>query len=346
MDLTLPTTAAKLAQFYNAELVGDGDRPVCALSPLESAGAGSLTFLADKKLGPKLGSLSGAVLLTRRDIADLINNNLTFILVDDPQMAFAKVARTLVAKPCSQGVSLNASIDPTAILNEGVSVGPNAVIGRNVRIGAGTFIGALAYLGNEVTIGEQCEIFPNVTLLDRTRIGNRVRILPGSVIGSDGFGILPRDGAYLEMPQIGNVIIEDDVRIGALCSIDRGTLGSTRIGAGSKLDDHIHIGHNCQVGEKALLCAQVGLGGSTTLKERVTLAGQVGIADHVVLGKGVMMGAQSGTSVDIPEGEAFFGSPAIPMKEALRLIRQQRNLPEMAKRLRALEKAQKGETSE
>jgi UDP-3-O-[3-hydroxymyristoyl] glucosamine N-acyltransferase len=338
MNLELPTTAEKLAEYLGAPIVGDPQAIVEGLTAFESAQRGTLAYLSDRKMVLHEGLSEGAVFLAK---AELVKESspFTFVVVDDPQLVFASLARKFVPKPCESGISPTAIVDPTALLAEGVSVGHHTVIGAGTVVGRNTSIGPFVYVGDKVRLGEGCEIYARVTLMDRSYLGDRVRVLAGAVIGSDGFGLLRRKGKYVEMPQIGNVEIGDDVRIGALCTIDRATLGSTRIGAGSKIDDHVHVGHNCQLGKNVVLCAQVGLGGSTILEDNVTLGGQVGVGDHVVIGAGASMGAQSGTSVNLAPGGVYFMSPAIPLKEALRVIRQHRNLPELEKRLRLIEQA-------
>lgn len=274
---------------------------------------------------------------------DLVRSDLpvTYLVVPDPQTAFASIARQFDRPAVWEGISPQAAIHPSAVLASGVSVGPFAVIGEGCRVGAGSHIFSGAALGAFVEIGEGCQIHPQVTLHDRTQIGNRVKILAGSVIGSDGFGLLAKDntGAHGEMPQLGNVVIEDDVRVGAKCTIDRGTLGETRVGRGTKIDDQVHIGHNCQIGSNCVLCAQVGIAGSTVLEDDVVVAGQVGIGHDVRIGKGAVIGAKSATSVNLDAGENYFGIPAIPLRESLRVVRAWRKLPDLLTRMKRVEKA-------
>jgi UDP-3-O-[3-hydroxymyristoyl] glucosamine N-acyltransferase len=208
-------------------------------------------------------------------------------------------------------------------------------------IGAGTVLYPYVFVGSQVEVGQNCMIYPNVSLLEKVKIGNRVKIFPGAVLGADGFGLMTREtageGSVSEMPQIGNVVIEDDVRIGANSTIDRGTLGETRIGKGSKLDDQVHIGHNSKIGKNCILCGQVGLSGSVVVEDNVVMGGQVGVSDHMKIGKGARIGGQAGVGTDLEGGEEYFGSPALPMKLSLRILRQFKRLPELVERIRALE---------
>ena len=225
-DLEFPTTAANLGRSLGARVIGNGDAEIRVLSSLESAREGTLSFFSNKKYGACLAQIQGAVLFTNESLVrpDL---PLTYIIVPDPQTAFAAIASKFAARPAWPGISLQAVIHPKAVLEENVHVGPFAVISEGVSIGAGTVVQAFAYIAPDVVIGEGCHIHSHVTILERTKIGNRVKVFPGSVIGSDGFGFFGSDSStgHKEMPQIGNVVIEDDVRIGAHCTIDRASLG-------------------------------------------------------------------------------------------------------------------------
>lgn len=338
-NFELPSTAADVAKFLEAKVVGDVAAPVHQLCQLDEASEGKLSFFSNKKYLPVLTQLRGAVLLTSPEFVRP-ELPLTYVVVEDPRYAFSQLAKKLALRPRVEGVSPLAAIHPTAKLEVGVRVGPFAVISEHVEIGKNTVVSAHCYIGIGVKIGKDCELFPRVTLLDKVELGDRVKIFPGSVIGSDGFGYFSQQGAgkLTEMPQIGSVVIEDDVRIGALSTIDRGTLGETRIGAQTKIDDHVHIGHNTQVGKGCLFCGQAGIAGSSVLEDGVILGGQAGVSDHVRMGKNSVLGAQAGLSANVPPGEYYFASPAVPVKEALKMVRSARKLPELEKRLKELEK--------
>jgi len=335
--LSFPITAGQLAQVFGAKLIGDAGTSVESLAPLSAAAPGTLSFCASTQYDVELSRVRGCVLFISEE---LVREGLpvTFLVVKDPKQAFAKVAKGFHTLEGPKTISPLADIHPTARLGTGVSVGAFASIGAGTSVGKGTVIFPRATLGMGVDIGENCEIHPNAVIWDRVRVGNRVKIFAGAVIGSDGFGYLDQDSGPAEMPQVGTVVIESDVRVGALCTIDRATLGETRIGEGTKLDDHVHVGHNCQVGKRVRLCAQVGLGGSAIIEDDVILAGQVGIGHGVTIGKKARMGGQAGTSTNLKGDETYLLTPAVPIREVVKMIRHTRRLPEIWDRLKALEK--------
>jgi UDP-3-O-[3-hydroxymyristoyl] glucosamine N-acyltransferase len=338
--LTFPTTAGALGQLFGAEVIGSSEAQVRSLVPLSNASEGCLTFISHKKFDKLLEKLPGGVVLTsssqvRSDLP------LTFIVVPDPQRAFAEIARRVTARPSWPGISPQAVVSGTAVLGKDVSIAPFAVLADGVTVGDGTVIHPFVSIGQNARIGKNSEIHPQATIGEKVVIGDRVKIFAGSVIGSDGFGLIPpsagNNGGILEMPQIGTVVIEDDVRIGAKCTVDRATLGETRIGRGTKIDDQVHIAHNCRIGAHVVLCAQVGIAGSTTLEDGVVLGGQVGVSNGITIVQGARLAAQSGVGMDIREGGDYFGSPAVPMKEAIKSIKYFRKLPEIWRRLKAVE---------
>jgi UDP-3-O-[3-hydroxymyristoyl] glucosamine N-acyltransferase len=338
MDLHFPTTAAALGRHFEAAVIGNADAEIHTLAALNEAGSGALSFYSSRKYREALDQIKNAVLFTR---SELVRPELplTYLVVENPQVAFAEVARVYAARSAPRGISPLATVSPSAELAPDVSVGPFAVIEENAIIGPGTAIMAYAYVGAGVIIGRDCWIYPRVTLLERVRLGDRVKIFPGSVLGSEGFGFIREGVEFSEMPQIGMVIVEDNVRIGANCTIDRGTLGETRIGEGTKLDDQVHLGHNVQVGRHCCLCAQVGIGGSSVLEDEVMLGGQVGIGDHVRVGARARMGGQSGSGNNVVGGQDYFGTPPLPVKQSIRADILKGELPNFAKRVRRLENA-------
>lgn len=325
MGLHLPTTAEALSRRLNAALVGDPRAPVEAVAALESAGPGALSFYSSARLRRAAEKARGAVVLTREDLVDR-SLPVTFLVVPDPQLAFSEVTRELRRPEWAPGAHPTAVVSPSARLAEGVSVGPFAFVGEGAVVGRETAIMAYAYLGAGVVVGERCEIYPRATLLASARLGNRVKVMAGAVIGSDGFGFLPGPDGLREVPQIGTVVIEDDVRIGALATIDRATLGETRIGRGTKIDNLVHVAHNCVIGRNNVLCAQAGIAGSSTLEDDVMLGGQAGVSDHARLGPGTRLAAQSGTQGRLEGRETYFGSPALPMSEWRAMFRALRRL--------------------
>jgi UDP-3-O-[3-hydroxymyristoyl] glucosamine N-acyltransferase len=261
------------------------------------------------------------------------------IQVPNARIAFAKVMALFFPEPAAP-----AGIHPTAILagsakiDPTAHIGPYCVIGENTRIGPRSALLGGNHVGPDCQLGEEVKLFPNVTVYARTQIGNRVRIHAGTVIGSDGYGYVQDGGIHRKVPQIGNVIIGDDVEIGANVTVDRGALGSTVIGKGTKIDNLVQIGHNVVVGEHCLLVSQVGIAGSSKLGNYVVLAGQVGIAGHLNIGNQVTIGAQAGVMHDIPNGQTWLGSPAQPDRLTKRQMIAIQHLPELLRRVSALEK--------
>jgi UDP-3-O-[3-hydroxymyristoyl] glucosamine N-acyltransferase len=245
------------------------------------------------------------------------------IAAKQPRLWFARAAKLLVLKSPSTGVDASAEVSPDAVLGEGVSVGPCAVIGANAVIGKFTRVEAGAVIGERVIVGEHCRIYPRVVVYAGTEIGNRVVVHAGVVLGADGFGYV-RDremGAYTQFPQQGELIIEDDVEIGANSTIDRGALAETRIRRGVKIDNLVHIGHNCDIGEDVVIAALTGISGSSSVGKGAVIAGQVGIGDHAHVGPGVILGGQAGVLSGKSEtrtGTVLWGTPAKPLREYLR----------------------------
>jgi UDP-3-O-[3-hydroxymyristoyl] glucosamine N-acyltransferase len=262
-------------------------------------------------------------------------------------LSLAKAAQLFAENPDPpEGVHESAWVGDGVHLGKGVSIGPLAHVGHGASIGSGTVILGGAYLGSGVCVGENCLIHPRATILDRCRLGNRVIIHSGVVIGSDGFGFAQDEkGRHIKIPQVGIVQIDDDVEIGANCTIDRATFGRTWIQQGTKIDNLVQIAHNVTVGEHSILVAQVGISGSTRIGKHVILAGQVGIVGHIEIGDRVRIGAQSGVPYSVKAGEDVLGSPAMPHKEYLRCAAGFRHLPRFREELREL-KAKVGKLEE
>lgn len=336
--LDFPITAGQIAQRFNAELYGDSESLVESLTSVQNAQRGTLCFVADKKNSQYLQSFEkGVVVLTTKDLARY-ELPLSYILVSEPKVVFAQIASAFSPKKARVGISEKADVHISAKVDPSAAIGPFAIVCEGAEIGPNTQIYPHAYIGPKVKVGAQCEIHPHVTLLVNVVVGDRVKIFSGSVLGSDGFGLIQGDEGHLEMPQLGCVVVEDDVRIGAHCTIDRGTLGETRIGKGSKLDDQVHIGHNCRLGRNTILCAQVGIAGSSVLEDGVILAGQVGVGDHITIGKGAKVGGQTGVTSDLKGGESYFSTPAMPMRHALRSHVFYRDLPHWIEKIKLIEK--------
>ncbi len=333
MLFEVPLTAQEIGERCGAAVSGDPGITVDTFAALSDAKPRSLSFLSDRAMLGELDRLNEVVILTRQEFVRP-REGITFLTVDEPRSVFFRFLSEFGGRRrnvSDAAIDSSASISLSAEIGRGVQIGPRSIIGDRVIIHDSVSIGA------DVFIGSDSEVFSRCVLGDAIRIGERVKVLSGAIIGSDGFGFLPSSNGYREIPQMGSVIIEDDVRVGANCTIDRGTLGNTRIGQGTKLDNLVHVGHNCVVGRNCILCAQVGLGGSTVLEDDVILGGQVGLGDHVRVGKGARMGGQSGSSTNVRGGETYFLTPAIPIKEVLRLVKAWRKLPQLLSRVRTLE---------
>jgi UDP-3-O-[3-hydroxymyristoyl] glucosamine N-acyltransferase len=260
-------------------------------------------------------------------------------LTGNPRLAFAKVMEYLQPLDLPDvGIHPTAIIEPYAYIGEGVTIREFCYVGKSAHIGDGAVLYPHVVLGNGAQIGNATILYPSVVINHHVHIGERVRIHSGSVIGGDGFGYVLDGGKHHKVPQIGTVIIEDDVEIGANVCIDRAMLGATRVGAGTKVDNLVQIAHNAQVGKNVILCGQVGLSGSVVVEDDAVLAGQVGLRDHVKIGKGAVLGAKSGIMNNIPAGEFVMGSPAVPQREFLKQEAASRKLPEAIRSLRNLEK--------
>lgn len=333
---------AELSEFlsregFTNEIDGDPRIAISAVNTLESAGPGELSFLTNPKYRNALPrTKASAVILDRSSEAP---NGLTAVRCDEPYAALsAAIVRIHGYRKHPQwGIDSSASIAPNAQIGEGASIGPQVTVAEHVTIGKNVTLYPGCYVADHVTMGDDVTLFPNVVIYDRTTIGHRVTIHAGTVVGEDGLGYAPLDGKWLKIPQAGQVVIEDDVELGACCAIDRATVGTTRIGRGTKFSNSVVVGHGCRIGEDCLLVAQVGLGGSTTLGRNVILAGQVGVSGHVTIGDGAKVGAQSGVHTNIAPATEYLGSPAVEggtFRRQNSLIHQ---LPKLKKRVNQLE---------
>ncbi len=316
-------TTKAIAEALGARLVGDGSIEITGVASIESAGPGDLIFVEEeKKMGAAMASRAGAVVAG--DFEGRSGAGKTTLIAAHPRLAFARAAAILgEAGKSTPGVHASAVVEKSAELSEQVAVAAHAVIGERVKIGQGTTIGAGSCIGEDVVIGAECQIFPNVTIYPRTRLGDRVVVHAGAVLGSDGFGFVrdPASGKYEKFPQVGTLVIGDDVEIGANATIDRGALDATLIGRGTKLDNLVHVGHNVQIGEDVVVAAQTGFSGSSVAEDGVIIGGQVGIADHVRIETGAILGAQCGVpskKVIRGKGVVFWGTPARPIREYLK----------------------------
>jgi len=315
----------QIAEAVGVRLIGDGRVEVRGVASIESASQDDLVFVDDEKhLSAALRSRAGAVIAG--EFAASAPSDRPLLISDHPKLSFARAARVLRGGSVGQGgVHSTAVVHCSAELGDGASVEERAVVAEGARIGEGTRVGAGSAIGSGAGIGRDSEIYPNVTIYPGTKLGDRVIVHAGAVLGSDGFGYVRdrKTGRYEKFPQVGRLVIEDDVEIGANTTIDRGALDETRIRRGAKIDNLVHIGHNCDIGEDVVIAAQTGLSGSIVLENGVVLGGQVGIGEHARLEEGVMLGGQGGVlpnKILRGKGVAFWGTPAQPVREYLKQL--------------------------
>lgn len=326
-----------LANLVGGQVSGCGDVPIRGAAIIRDAGEGDITLADSPRQAEALAASKASAVLVPPDFQPAGRPLLT---VDNVHESFAKIISAL-RPPCEHravGVSAAAHVSPSAKLEPNVVVHPGAVIGDDVRIGTGTVVHSGVQIMAGSSIGKETVLFPNVVLYENTVVGDRVLIHAGAVIGAYGFGYHLVDGQHQLSAQLGNVVIEDDVEIGACSAIDRGTYGPTTIGAGTKIDDLVMIGHNCRIGRHNLLCSQVGIAGSCTTGDYVVMGGQVGLRDHLEIGHKVMIGAGSGVMRNIPDGEVHVGYPATPEREQMLKQAAWAKLPELRKQFKTLQK--------
>ncbi len=326
----------ELADITGGRVSGDPDVEITGVSGIKEAGEGDITLLSDRKyLEDVLNSHASAVIV-REEPEGL---KASMLVVDNPQLAFAKALEVFYGKPFRPaGVSERAVVGANVGMGEDVSIHPLACIGNNVTLGARVVIFPGVYIGEDVSIGDDSVVHANATIRENVRIGSRVTVHAGAVIGADGFGYVSEKGVHHKIPQVGGVIIEDDVEIGANVVIDRATTGNTVVGCGTKIDNLVQVAHNVTIGKHCIIVAQTGISGSVEIGDGVVLGGQVGVRDHVKIGGRAMAGAQSGVTGDIPAGEVYSGTPAIPHRTWLRAQGIYAKLPEYVRRLRDLER--------
>jgi UDP-3-O-[3-hydroxymyristoyl] glucosamine N-acyltransferase len=330
---------SELAERTGARVEGIGDDlDIIGAAGLDEAGEGHVTFLANPRYTPRVNSTHASAVYLSEDAQT--DRQIAILRVKDPYLAYTRALRIFNPEAeIEPFVHPSAVIDPTARLAKSVAIGACSVIGRNVFIGDEVRIHPNVTIYDDVTIGRGSVIHSGVAIRERTVVGERVVIHNNAVIGCDGFGYAKdEEKHWLKIPQTGRVVIEDDVEIGAATTIDRASVGESRIGRGSKLDNLVQVGHSCTVGEDTLLCAQVGLAGSSHIGNRVILAGQAGVAGHLTIGDDVVLTAKSATSHDIPAGKVISGIPAFDNKDWLRSTAAFRRLGEMHRTLRDLER--------
>jgi UDP-3-O-[3-hydroxymyristoyl] glucosamine N-acyltransferase len=333
-------TISEIARLAGGEILGPSGGTVTGVAPLQSAGPEELSFVANPRYLPYLHDCRAGAVLVPVALAERAPERLTRIVVADPHIALYRILPHLYP-PTEEvvGIHPTAVVDPTAEIGAGATVSPHVVIGAGTRIGERCSIGAGTVIGDGCILGAETVVYPHVTIYAGVRVGDRCVVHSGARLGRDGFGFVWADGGHRKVPQIGGCVIEDDVEVGCNATIDRGSIGDTVVGRGTKMDNMVHLGHNVQVGRHSLLTAQVGIAGSTRLGDGVVLGGQAGIGGHLEIGAGARVGGQAGVTGDVPAGESYSGYPARPHREALRAQGALFRLPELMKRVKALEKA-------
>ena len=331
-------TAAQIAGILEGEVVGNPEAEVFKLSKIEEGTEGSLTFLANPKYTNYIYSTKATVTIVNNTFEPEQEITTTLIKVEDAYKSFSKLLEYY-----NQVKLMKSGIEQPSVISDGVTYGSDlylgsfCYVGKNVTIGNNVKIYPNSFIGDNVTIGDDCVFFAGVRIYSETVIGNRCTIHSGTIIGSDGFGFAPQeDGTYVKVPQIGNVIIEDDVEIGACTTVDRATLGSTIIRKGVKLDNHIQVAHNVEIGENTVIAAQTGIAGTTKIGKNCLIGGQVGFAGHLVIGDGVKIQAQSGIGKNLEAGEVVQGSPAFNYGDFAKSFVHFRNLPKIVTDLEEL----------
>ncbi|MGN6476576.1 MAG: UDP-3-O-(3-hydroxymyristoyl)glucosamine N-acyltransferase [Flavipsychrobacter sp.] len=335
-------TALQIATLIKGKIEGDPDAKVSHVAKIEEAGAGSLSFIANPKYEEYLYTTNASIIIVNDTLEVLEQVKPTLIRVKDAYSGFASLLEKyneIISRKGRNGIEQPSFVSKSASIGKDVYIGAFTYIGENVIIGDNVKIYPGCYIGDNVVVNEDSQLFAGVKIYDGCSIGSRVILHSGAVIGGDGFGFAPqKDGTYRKVPQIGNVIIEDDVEIGANTTIDRATMGSTHIRKGVKLDNLIQIAHNAEIGENTVIAAQTGVSGSTKLGKNCIVGGQVGIVGHIQLADGTRINAQSGLSKSVNEpNQALTGSPAFDYKSSLRSQAICRNLPELQQRIYKLE---------
>jgi UDP-3-O-[3-hydroxymyristoyl] glucosamine N-acyltransferase len=329
-------TVAELAKQLAGEVTGNASATLTGFAIIDRAQAGDLTFAETPEYFAAAEASAATAIIAGQNFS---SDKKILIRVANPRLAFAKALAIFFPDPKfapaihpSAVIAQSAQVDPTA------HIGPHCTIGERVKIGANAVLQSGNFIGDDSALGDGTNLFPNVTVYPRVQIGKRVRIHAGAVIGADGFGYVFDTSFHRKVPQVGTVVIGDDVEIGANTTVDRGALGATVIGKGTKIDNLVQVGHNVEIGEHCIFCAQVGISGSTKIGSYTVLAGQVGLAGHLKIGNKVTIGSKSGVMHNIPDGEQWLGIPAQPDRQAKRVMIALQRLPDLLKKVAEWEK--------
>ncbi len=340
MDISLSTDEI-------LDIIGEGIKEgstnitIKGIAALDMAGSGELSFLGNNKYRKQVPSSRASVVLLPEDYKGNPGENQLYLRVPNPSLSLSRVCEHIENRlnpSAVPGVDSSAVIDPAATIDPDACVGPQCVIEAGAVVGKGTVLEARVFIGRNSQVGKDCQFKPQVVLASYCKIGDRVRLQAGVVVGSDGFGYDLSEGAHYRNPQIGYVIIEDDVEIGANTTIDRARFDVTRIQKGTKIDNLVQVAHNVNIGKNCMIAAQSGISGSTTLEDDVTLAGQVGVTGHITIGRGAVIGAQGGVNRDIEPGSTNTGTPVMPLLQARKIDVLLRKLPELFKKVAKFEK--------
>ena len=339
--MTIVKTLSELAHLVEGEVLGDERVEIKGVAPIEEAGAGEITFIAHPRYYSFLTDCKASAIIVGSSAAlSAVAGGPSYLRVARPYVAFARILQEFRVPEEHDGkISPQATVHSSARLARNVTVFPQVYIGKEVSVGEGCVLYPGVFLGDYTVLGKNCVLHPKVTVADRCQVGNRVILHAGVVIGSDGFGYVEEGGQRIKIPQVGIVEIEDDVEIGANAAVDRATLGRTVIRRGTKIDNLVHIAHNVTVGEHSLIIAQAGIAGSTKIGKGVILAGQVGVVNHVEIGDGAIIGPQSGVAQSVPAHAVLSsGLPASPHKQWLKVVMTLPRLPELLRKVKALER--------
>ena len=333
-------SAKQIAAFIQGEIIGDENATVHTFAKIEEGMPGAISFLSNPKYTPYIYETQSSVVLVNKDFTPEHEIKATLIKVDNAYESLAKLLNLYeMSKPKKEGIDSLAFVAPSAKIGENVYIGAFAYIGENAVIGDNTQIYPHTFVGDGVKIGKGCLLYSNVNVYHDCRIGNECILHSGAVIGADGFGFAPQaNGEYAKIAQIGNVVLEDNVEIGANTTIDRATMGSTIIKKGVKLDNLIQIAHNVEVGEHTVIAAQAGIAGSAKVGSHAMIGGQVGVAGHIKLGDRIQVGAQSGIPNHVENDAVIMGYPAVPSKEFARQVVYVKRLPELTRMVKTLER--------
>jgi UDP-3-O-[3-hydroxymyristoyl] glucosamine N-acyltransferase len=326
----------EIADHVGGRIVGDADIEIVSASTLDQAGSGQITFLSNPKYVPRVKQTQAAAVI----VSEQVETNAAQIIAEDPYYAFMQTVVLLHGhrEHPESGLSSLATVADSAVVGKNCNIHAYAIIHDEAEIGNNCQIYSGVFIGPHVKVGDDCIIYPNAVIYDGCQVGNRVIIQSNASIGQDGFGFATHKGEHHKIPQIGIVVLEDDVEIGSNCVIERGTLDNTLIGKGSKIGDSVAIGHGTKIGPHCLLVPQAGIAGTAELGHHCVIGGQVGVVGHIKVGNMVKVGAQAGVINNVPDGSTIVGSPAIDANKAKRAYALIETLPDMRKKLRALEK--------